>query len=94
MTAMTTGRRAVRLAPLLLGSALVALASLPASAITLPPILPADVPGGGSGGVVLAQSSAETAQQSMRIDRLEDQMRQLNGRIDEMTYSLQQIRRC
>ncbi len=40
---------------------------------------------------MLAQSSPEAAQQSMRIDRLEDQMRQLNGRLDEMTYSLQQI---
>lgn len=87
MTVMTTGRVAVRL---LFGAGALALAALPSAAAGLPPVPPAAIPGVG-GEIILAQSSADVAQQSMRIDRLEDQMRQLNGRIDEMTYSLQQI---
>lgn len=87
MTVMTTGRLAVRL---LVGAGVLALVALPSAAAGLPPVPPAAIPGFG-GQIILAQSSADVAQQSMRIDRLEDQMRQLNGRIDEMTYSLQQI---
>jgi tol-pal system protein YbgF len=61
--------------------------SSPALAIGSGPVPPADIPG----GVVLAQSTAGLAEQSMRMDRVEEQMRQLNGRLDEITWQLQQL---
>ncbi|BBE74060.1 tol-pal system protein YbgF [Oharaeibacter diazotrophicus] len=94
MIAETTGRLLRTTRRLTAAAGLLVLsAGAAAAAFGAVPIPPADVPGGSAadGRIVLAQSSADVAQQSMRIDRLEDQMRQLNGRIDEMTYSLQQI---
>ncbi len=41
--------------------------------------------------VVEVQSTPEIAEQSLRISRLEEQMRQLNGRIDELTWHIQQL---
>lgn len=77
---------------LFVGAAVLALTVVGAGATGQPPIPPGDVPAGRAPGAIeVAQSDAVVAQQSMRIDRLEDQMRQLNGRIDEMTYSLQRI---
>lgn len=63
-----------------------ALPIAPAGAFVLPPVqIPSATP------VVPAQSTADFAQQSMRIDRTEEQMRQLTGRIEELTYQLQQM---
>jgi tol-pal system protein YbgF len=55
------------------------------------PLPPADIPAAGSGTIVLAQSSASLADQAMRVERMEDQMRQLNGRIEELTFQLREL---
>jgi tol-pal system protein YbgF len=86
MTAHSNGRR-------ILAAALLALLTAPiasgAAATTWrPPVPPADIP---NVGVIQVQSSAQVAEQSMRIDRMEDQMRQLYGRIDELTFQIQQL---
>lgn len=44
-----------------------------------------------SAPVLEVQADAQMAEQSMRMNRLEDQMRQLYGRIDELTYQVQQL---
>jgi tol-pal system protein YbgF len=73
---------------LVLAAAVSALAG-PSFAFGTAPVPPADVPGHRL--VVPVQSSAGLAEQSMRVDRVEEQMRQLNGRLDELTWQLQQI---
>lgn len=58
-----------------------------ALAVPVPPLnIPGSLP-----QIELAQSSADIAQQSMRIDALENNMRNLTGKIDELTYQMQQI---
>jgi tol-pal system protein YbgF len=49
------------------------------------------IDGPGAPPLVRVQSTPELAQQSLRMDRMEEQMRQLNGRIDELTYQLRQL---
>ncbi len=52
----------------------------------------APVPPGSVGAPVTdAQASAVYAEQSMRIDQMQEQMRQLNGRVEELTYLVQQL---
>jgi tol-pal system protein YbgF len=52
------------------------------------PVPPLEVPGA---SVTRVQSTPQIAEQSMRMDRMEEQMRQLNGRIDELTFQLRQL---
>ncbi|WP_181706633.1 tol-pal system protein YbgF [Chthonobacter rhizosphaerae] len=52
-----------------------------------PPTPPAAI----GGTATEAQSSAIYAEQSMRIDQMQEQMRQLNGRVEELTYQIQQL---
>lgn len=64
----------------------------PAAALQLPP---ADIPQAGAGTlggapIVQVQSTAQYAEQSMRIDRLEAEMRRLNGQIEELLFQLRQ----
>ncbi|HUG60917.1 MAG TPA: tol-pal system protein YbgF [Methylomirabilota bacterium] len=86
MIAPSNGRRLLAAATLALLAAPIAMSGAeagwrsPAPAAPLPDARP-----------ILVQSSPEAAQQSLRIDRVEDQMRQLNGRIDELTYQIQQL---
>ncbi|WP_169516669.1 tol-pal system protein YbgF [Kaistia adipata] len=48
-------------------------------------------PPGQIGGVVQAQSTQSEAQAAMRMDRIEQQMRDMTGQIEQLTYQLRQL---
>lgn len=63
-----------------LGVALLAAAPASAGLFGSDPVPPAGIPG-----------QQDAAQQAVRMDNMEQQMRQLNGRIDELTHQIQQL---
>jgi tol-pal system protein YbgF len=48
-------------------------------------------PPGNVGGVVQAQSPQSEAQSALRMDRIEQQMRDMTGQIEELTYQVRQL---
>ncbi|CAI9418512.1 Cell division coordinator CpoB [Pleomorphomonas sp. T1.2MG-36] len=88
ITALMTSRlfrppsrlRSATLAAAALGLALLAAAPASAGLFGSDPTPPASIPG-----------QQDAAQQAVRLDNMEQQMRQLNGRIDELTHQIEQL---
>ena len=72
--------RFAALAVAALGAALLTTAPASAGLFGSDPTPPANIPG-----------QQDAAQQAVRIDNMEQQMRQLNGRIDELTHQIDQL---
>ncbi|MCM5556786.1 tol-pal system protein YbgF [Pleomorphomonas sp. JP5] len=72
--------RFATLAVAALGFSLLAAAPASAGLFGSDPVPPASIPG-----------QQDAAQQAVRLDNVEQQMRQLNGRIDELTHQIQQL---
>ena len=73
--------RFATLAAVALGAALLSAAPASAGLFGSDPVPPAGIPG-----------QQDAAQQAVRLNNMEQQMRQLNGRIDELAYQIEQLR--